>query len=380
MLHADDLGSLQIGSPVYFREIKVGEVVAYELDKSGQSVDIQVFVRAPHHERVRANTRFWNASGLDVSLNAGGLAINTQSLVSLMIGGIAFATPTTLTPGPLAKGNTVFRLYSSHQNAFEEAYTRVSQWLLRFTGSARGLAAGAPVEFKGIQIGKVLDVKVEFDLNEVTAYISVLIELEPERLVLIGAPADSQGKDDERIRKQIMDRLVARGLRGQLKTGSLLTGALFVDLDIFPNAPPQPIVWQDRYPELPTVPTPLEKLENALAKALEKFKQLPLEQMGSDLQQSLAALRKTAVQLEQLLAELNTTAAPALSATLKQMQETLRTAAQTLLTANQTLAPDSTLQQEAQRVLRELTAAARSIRTMADYLERHPDALLRGKR
>jgi paraquat-inducible protein B len=388
MLHADELGSLEVGAPIYFRKIKVGEVVAYELDKSGRSVDIEIFIQAPHDQRVTTNTRFWDTSGIDVSLSAGGLEVETSSMVSLLIGGIAFDNPPDYELGQPAEEGAVFKLYPKRAEAFAKSAERTSQWLLNFTGSVRGLEVGAPVDFRGIKVGKVTSFKLLVDPDKVDLRIPVLIEIEPQQIELIGnTAAFNNNTQFEERRRAFWDRLVADGLRAQLKTGSLITGALFIELDLYPNVKPQPIVWEGDYPELPTIPTPLEELKNALASALKKFEQLPLDKMSDEIQQTLAALSRTAVQLENLVLNLNQKVAPELGATLVQTQKTLGAATKTFTTAEKTLktaedaiAPSSTLQLGIQTLLKELRAAARSIRVMADYLERHPESLIQGKR
>ncbi|ETX03006.1 MAG: hypothetical protein ETSY1_01610 [Candidatus Entotheonella factor] len=387
-LRADKLGSLQINSPVYFRDIQVGEVVGYVLDDSSQSVDIQVFIRAPHHQRVHVNTHFWNASGLDISLGANGLEVDTKSVVSLMLGGVAFGNPINTDLGPLADADTVFKLYPNRKRAFERPVARKRQWLLHFTNSVRGLSVGAPVEFRGIEIGEVIDIKLQINLDEVSLHIPVLIEIESDRLEPLADMTHVEGQQtDEEPRRTFWDQLVAKGLRAQLKTGSLLTGALFVDLDFYPNKPSQRIIWTGDYPELPTIPTTLEEFRNVLVNTLQKLEQLPLEQISLNLQQSLTALSQAAVQLEQLIGQLNTNVAPALSTTLAQAHKALKNAERTFGTmektlemAEKTFSPNSPLQQEARVLLKELGAAARSIRVLADYLERHPEALIQGKR
>ncbi|NJN47969.1 MAG: MCE family protein, partial [Candidatus Competibacteraceae bacterium] len=301
MLHADELGSLEVGAPVYFRKIRVGEIVAYELDKSGQSVDVEIFIQAPHHERVTTNTRFWDTSGIDVSLSAGGLEVETSSMVSLLIGGIAFENPPGQAPGKPVEEGAVFNLYSKRAEAFAKSPERTSQWLLNFTGSVRGLEVGAPVEFRGIKLGRVTDVKLLVDPSMANLRIPVLIEIAPQQIELVGDPEAFYHSTDSEDKKHIFwNQLVAKGLRAQLKTGSLITGALYIDLDLHPKAKPQSIVWEGNYPELPTIPTPLEELSNALTNALQKFEQLPLDKMGNEVQQALAALSRTAVQVEKL--------------------------------------------------------------------------------
>ena len=165
VLQAPQLGSLDIGGPLYFRQIKVGQIVSFNLDDDGEAVTIKVFIHAPHHQRVFKNTRFWNASGLDFVVDAKGIRMNTESLLTLLIGGIAFDTPTDLEERVVAAENEAFKLYADFESIFEKTYTRKINLLLHFDGSVRGLAVGAPVEFRGIRLGKVLDVKLEFDLQ-----------------------------------------------------------------------------------------------------------------------------------------------------------------------------------------------------------------------
>jgi paraquat-inducible protein B len=411
ILLASRLGSLDIGSPVYYRQIKVGQVVGYQLDEDGQAVTVKVFIHAPHHRLVHKNTRFYNASGLDVSVDASGIKVNAESLATLMIGGIAFDTPVSLEPSGPAEEGQVFKLYENRESTFEKTYARKSNWLLHFNGSVRGLAVGAPVEFRGIRIGKVLDVNLEYEMDKNTIRIPVLIEIEPDR---IGTNSKIPWGTE---RRRIMDDLVEKGLRAQLKTGNLITGQLLVDLDMHPEAPAVRINWEGKYPELPTIPAPIDEITASLTQLLQKLGKVPIEQIGSNLnetvqganrlvnasqlRETVAALNETLKQVQQLVAQMNTTMAPELqqaatrlNATLKQTQilsekfnakvapqigSTLVQAQQTLADIGNTVGTDSALNRELKRVLAELSQAVRSIRVMADYLERHPDALIYGK-
>ncbi len=145
VLRASSLGSLNVGAPVYFRRIEVGQVVSYQLDEDGQAVTIQVFIHDPHHQLVRKNTRFWNASGLDVAIGADGIRVDTESFVSMMVGGIAFDTPANMEPGEPAEENDVFDLYKNRASISEKTYARKTRWLLHFDSGVRGLKTGAPV-------------------------------------------------------------------------------------------------------------------------------------------------------------------------------------------------------------------------------------------
>ena len=367
-LQAEKLGSLDIGSPIYYRQIKVGQVVAYELGKNGKHVDIKIFIDAPHHGDIFENTRFWNASGLDVAVDASGIRINTQSFLTMMIGGIAYDTPANLEPGAPAQEGATFKLYASREKIFEKAYVERKQWLLHFDGSVRGLAVGAPVELQGIQIGEVTDITLEFDRGKLAFRIPVLIELEPERIKFIGGERALSTAE----RKRGMDILVARGLRAQLKTGSILTGQLLIGLDFHSEAAPAKINWDGRYPELPTIPTPMEEITSGVTRIVEKFDKIPLEQIGKDLQQTMANLSKTTANLQTLVQKLDANVAPAATDTLKQAQTTL-------IKVDRLLNADSPTGHELKRALAELADAARNISILMDYLERHPDSVIFGK-
>ena len=380
LLRATTLGSLDVGSPVYYRHIQVGQIISYELEEKGQSLKIKIFVDAPHHELVKKNTRFWNASGFDLKLDAGGLELNTESLVSIMMGGIAFDTPTSLEAGGPAGADQVFRLYETRSSIFERTYTEKSHFILHFEGSIRGLTVGAPVEFRGIRIGQVADIKPEWDFETLSPNITVLIETEPERWENIG---------QERVdSKSELEKLVAKGLRAQLKTGSLLTGQLFVDIDFHPDSPEAQVKYEGQFPELPTIPAPLELITARVSSLLSKVETVPIDKIGKDLEatlenvktitdsaelkQAVQALNQTLQETRELVQNLNTKVAPSITATLDHAQ-------QTLVAVEGTLGKDAPLQYEMRQALNELGDAARSLRVLLEYLERHPDALIFGK-
>jgi paraquat-inducible protein B len=380
VLQAQGLGSLDVGSPVYYRQIKVGQVVAYHLREDRTALEIEVFIHAPHHEDVYKNTRFWNAGGLDVTLDADGIQVDSESFLAMMLGGIAFALPPNADPGGPAEAGDVFTLYKNRQSISDKVYKYKGRFLLYFEGSMRGLSKGAPVEFRGIKIGEVIDLWLEYNEKEMELRIPVVIEIEPERIVSVGELTMERG---ERIEK-----LVEKGLRAQLKTGNLLTGQLLVGLDFYPDAPPAYVDFGARYPEVPTVPRPLEEITMSVAQIVDKINKLPLEEIGNglrstvqgtsrlvnapELRKSIQALHETMEQTQQLAGNLNTEVASNINASLEQLQ-------QTLAAAESVVSQDSALQYELRMTLEELQAAARAIRSMADYMDRHPEALIRGK-
>ena len=368
ILKAEKLGSIDIGSPVYYRQITVGQVADYDLDDDGRNVILKIFINDPHHKLVSKNSLFWNASGMDVSLDAGGIKIDTQSLVSMIIGGIAFSTPINFNPTQAASENDVFILYSNQQQAQEDAYRIKHHWVLNFKGSVRGLSPEAPVEFRGIPVGKVLSIASQFDMDAIQGeiVIPVLIETEPERYLDI---SDMQTEADMR---QFVDSLVQKGLRAQLQTGNLLTGQLFVDMDFHEDAVPAEVDWSGKYPVLPTVQQSIEELTGIVSRLVKRIEAIPLEQMSAEIQEIVLNLNESILLVRNLLHQVRSEIQPEAMATLSQANKTLA-AMEAMISA------DSPLNQGATRTLEELAGAARSMRILVDYLERHPDALIYGK-
>jgi paraquat-inducible protein B len=364
MLRADRLGSLDVGEPVYYRQITVGEVVGYELARDAQAVNVKIFVHKPYDDLVRENTRFWNAGGVDVSLTASGLEVTTESIVSLLVGGIAFETPVNLEPGGIAADGYLFRLYANREQSYQKTYLEKRYFVLFFQESVRGLSRGAPVEFRGIKIGQVLDVSLQFVSEKMAFQIPVLIEVEPERIEIVGKKPTPGNK--------LLEKFVEGGLRAQLQTGNLITGQLFVKLDFFPGAPRRAVEYAGKYPVIPTVPTPLEAAAETLTRFLDRLDKLPLEQTVTELRQAVKALNETIAATQGLVNRLGTDLAPQATATLEQAEKTLAS-------VERVVSSDAPLSQDLQRALREFTEAARSIRVLTDYLERHPDSIIYGK-
>jgi len=366
VLRADRLGSLDTGSPIYYRQLRVGEVESFLLSGDGKSVDIKIFIHSPYDRFVLKNTRFWNAGGMDFSMDANGIKVNTESIVSIMLGGIAFDTPVNLEDSEPAKADDIFTLYGNHHDALQKTYAVKDYWIINFTGSVRGLAAGAPVEFRGIRVGQVLDINLTIDVEKLDFSIPVLIEIEPESIFKTATSPAAE------IRKKYMALLVKKGLRAQLKTGNFLTGQLFVDLNFYPDAPLQTIVWKDKYSELPSIQTPLDEIVASLTKTLDRINKFPFEEIGADARLAVQGVREAMENTKALMETLNSDIRPQALETLKQTKDTL-------ISLEKSFNGDSSLNQEARTAMEEVAAAANSIRALVDYLERNPDALIYGK-
>lgn len=366
-LHANDLGSLDVGSPIFYRRIKVGRLSAYDLDEDGKGVTLRIFIDAPYDKFVGINTRFWHASGLDIQVNSSGFKVNTQSLASVVLGGLAFQSIDDV-PGPLAKENTTFLLAQNQNQAFQEPDGPSVIAVLRFNQSIRGLTPGATVDFRGVVLGEVKSIGIEYDRARREFDMPVVIEVYPARLGRKYAKDQAQSPYTQQQRIQFM---VSRGLRAQLRTGNLLTGQLYIALDFFPKAP-KVSVQEGAIIELPTVPNGLDELQSQISSIATKLNKVPFEQIGQDLQKSLATLNKTLNSAEKLAQTLNQDVAPEVAAAMKDVRKTLDN-------ADRTLSEDAPLQQDLRQTLQELSRAAASMKVLTDYLEQHPESLIRGK-
>jgi paraquat-inducible protein B len=366
-LRASRLGSINFGSPVYYKDIPVGEVIDYSLQDDGNLM-LDLFIREPYDKRVNSATRFWNASGFNVSLSANGLELNTESLAAIVAGGIAFDTAAGLgkDAGKPPAPDQVFNLYASLEKSRQPSYHEKRRLLLYFNDSVRGLSPGAPVEIHGYEIGRVSAVDMEYDPETMQFRVPVLIDIEPQRVTTA-----SEGDF-----KTTITALVGRGLRGQLKTGNLVLGQLLVSLDFFPDAPPATVDFSGKYPVLPTVQGKYNAIMDDASALVRELRQaggaLNAFLASDNLRDGVLDLSATIANLKRLTAELQQTTAPELA-------RVLTSATATLTAAQSMFAPNGTTRTETNRLLQELTQAARSIRLLADYLEQHPESIIRGK-
>ena len=385
VLKASDLGSLGIGSPIYYRRLQVGQVIAYDLSSDGSAMDIKIFVNSPYDKYVNPGTRFWNASGIDVSVGAGGVDVRTQSLVALLAGGVAFDTPPFAVKAEPAAVNAIFTLYSDQPTAMKQPESISARYVLHFNESLRGLSVGAPVTFLGLPGGEVTAVGLEVDPATMNLRGRVEIVTYPERL--IERLSQKQAATGETIERNMRERhafvqamVEKRGLRAQLRSGNLLTGQLYVAFDLFPSAPRAKVDWSRDPTEMPVVPSTVSDIEAKLTNIVAKLDKLPLEAIGDDLRKALASLDQTLKDAGKAVNRIDTDVTPGLKTTLDDLQGTIGVVDRVLKNTDATLVgKDAPAQQELRDALQEITRAARSLRVLTDYLERHPESLIRGK-
>ena len=372
VLRGGTLGSIEVGSPVYFRHVPVGRVTEFRLDADGHGVTVGVFIESPYDHFVVRDSRFWHASGMDVSLGADGLRFNTESVAAIVVGGIAFETPESSQATPAAAAGTQFHLAGNRVAAMKSPNETPDSYVLYFKNSLRGLAIGAPVDFNGVEVGEVRSISIEYDPTNVRFRFPVEIAIYPQR-VRARYRQDSPRPDTERTGTyRFVERLIEHGFRAQLRTGSLLTSQQYVALDFFPEAPrshSDPTVVPMM---LPTMPGGMDELQGSLADILRKIDAMPLQRLGLDADAALITLRKTLETTDRLADRLEREVTPEARATLIE-------ARRALASVDKNLASDAPLEQDLHQSLKQLTRAAEALRSLADYLEQHPEALLRGK-
>ena len=378
VLHTADVGSLSVGSPLFYRHLQVGEVVSSDLDKDGETVVLRVFIRSPYDTFVRDSTLFWHASGIDFKLDANGMTVNTESLLSIVMGGIAFQTPDDFDEAPQAEQGRSFTLFSNKDEALKRPDSIVENYLLVFKESVRGLSVGAPVDLRGITVGEVTKIKAELDPESKNVTMVVQIRFYPERL----KPRSQASSEQKSIADshKLLDAMVKKGFRAQLKSGSLLTGQLYVALDFFPEAAPARINWNRNPALLPTIGGNMAQFQTSLMKIVQKLEKMPLEELASDARKTVQSLDATLKSADKLLKNIDTTVVPETRLMMEDVRKTLDGANKALAEVKQTMAADAPLQVDLRDTLRELGKAAQSLRVLGEYLERNPETLIRGKK
>lgn len=374
-LSASDAGSLAAQSPIYHRRVQVGTIASLELEPDGKSVDIDVFVYAPYDRLVSDNTVFWNASGMDVTLDATGLRVNTQSLATVIAGGVAFDVRDPAAVSKPAVQNTKFVIFEDRSHAFRSPDVGGFPLALRFHQPIRGLGngVGVNIEFEGLHIGDVVAVRPGYDIPTHSFFFDVDAKVFPERLGAAYTSLSEEGAKSGKTGPQMLQELVARGLRAQLRSGNIITGSFYIALDWFPSdrsALPAPVdgVWV-----VPTVRGGTEQIQDTVASILAKVDKIPFEAIGGDVRDATRAAAT-------LMGHVDSDILPQTKALFGSAGVAMEALREGLTSLRDNLAaPDSAIQQSTRTTLEQLERAAFSLRGLAEYLQRHPESLLRGR-
>ena len=400
-LTEDELGAIGPGTPINYRGVAVGQVEGYALDAVGQHVNVYAFVRAPYDALVHDDTRFWDASAIDVSAGPQGIRVRLNSVQQLVTGAIGFDTPqpgdvlpntqavasataaqappgpaatkSALTPTPEAAADKVFALYESQAIALRNHSGPRLTYSLRFDESAAGLQVGTAVTLRGVEIGAVTQAQLAYDAKTGTLFESAKMSIDPGVVQVVGAPHGDPAEQSTAVREGLA-RLVTRGLRAQLITASFLTGQKVIGMDIVHDAPPAKLQPDVDNPEFPTTrATDVDAIMQSLQNPLHH---IDAATAGPALGNAVKNLDATLGHLEQITRDVQPQIKP-LIASLEATADAAQVAAQS---ASGTLGPDGALATQLPGLLQQGSDAARSLRELADFLQRHPEALLNGRR
>lgn len=376
-LRAADAGSLVIQSPVYLRRQPVGVITSLDLTADGKSIEMEVFIDAPQDKNVTTNTVWWNASGLDVTLDATGLRVNTQSMTTVIAGGIAFASRDDSKPSLPAPENTTFAMFEDRRHAFEEPDTVSFPLAMRFHQPIRGLGngVGVNIELEGLHIGDVTNVNAGYDTATRAFFFDVYAKVFPERLGSAYTSLADEGARTGKTGLQMLQDMVTRGLRAQLRSGNFITGSFFIALDWFPNdratasLPTAPAgTWI-----IPTVRGGTEQIQDQVQALIAKIDRIPFEEIG-------LGVRDASRAASTLMGRLDRDVVPKAQAMLAGADMAMAALTDSLKSLRDNVAaPDSAIQQSTRAAIEQVERAAFSLRGLADYLKNHPESLVRGR-
>ena len=374
-LHASDLGSLVSGSEIAYRGVPVGEVEGYALDRRHHQIEIYAFIRSPYENLVHPESRFWNSGGVDVSVGVTGLHFRASSWQQLVSGGISFDTPDGVLAHPPSDAGSVFRLYDNSDDAQQDPRGPTLVYRINFTGAAAGaVGPGTSVQMLGATVGQVTDAHLQYDDGAERMLTSVTLQIDPSRIEIVHQRAGVGGDDVVSGFRDRLARLVAHGLRAHVTTANLLTGIKVVALDLVPDAPPAHIEQVDGYAQLPGGGS--TEIADILASVMSVLHHLDALTTGPALGHAIGELDRTLSNLDRIAAELQ----PQIKPLIDSLHATSDAAQQTLQEAQHMLGSGAAGKSDLPRLIRELTEAARSIRDLTDYLDQHPEALIRGRR
>jgi len=387
-LKSTRLGSLGPGAPVFYRDVSVGEVLSYDLGDGLGPVTIDIFVREPFDRFVHENSHFWNASGLSVSFGSQGLHVEMESLQALLSGGIAFETPQhALTP--VSASDREFKLYDNKADADSAGFQKNLPLVSYFESSVSGLDRGAAVQVFGIQIGTVTDVHLLIDPVTGKPRARVAFELQPERVF-------SQNEINGDAGAQAITSLIGQGMRAVLESSSFITGQKAISLEFVPDAPAGQVTMEGGAIVLPSQGGGLDNITSSLSDIATKLDHIPFEDIGKNLNGALKSLNETVSgpDVRNALHKLSETltdvqhlvrnADHGLTPVLQKLPKISQDLQEAVAKANAALGEggyggNSDFQRNVNRVLDQVNDAARSIRLLTDFLDRHPEALIRGR-
>jgi paraquat-inducible protein B len=386
LLKSKRIGAVSVGSPIFFRDLNVGEVLGWDIADMAEYVTIHAFIRAPYDSYVHDQTRFWNASGVSVKLGGTGVEVQMESLKALLLGGVGFETPVGEIHTAETSENHVFPLFADRATADAASYTRDIPAIAYFAGSVSGLARGSEVTMHGLKVGQVTDVRLTYDAAKDAVLAPVRFEVEPERIIGVGKRVFQTDAEGVAV-------LLKRGLRASLQSASLITGQQNVALEFDPDAPPAEVSMDGPDYVIPsTEGGGFAGLTASATELLNKVNTMPFDQIGKNLdgilksandvaqgpqmKKALTDLAGMIASAQTMIRNLDTKQLPEL---VSGLQKTLTSANKLVLSLDSGYGDNTKFNRDLDRLLAQANDALRSIRSLSDLLARHPEALIKGR-
>ncbi len=392
ILEGEGAGSIAIGSPVQFNGIRVGRILGAEYDPKRGVTSVHAFVvqRFAHH--VRQSTRWWRGGGLDISLTGGGVSMGAGGLTSLLNSPISFYTPEVLA-GPEVAERTRFDLHGSQAAAIAAADGPHVVYLTYFPGPIRGLTPGTPVQMKGVQVGRVREVRLRYIPQRAVLETPVTLEVDPRKLEF-PITASTTREDVRRMMDDALAALVRKGMRATLATSLVLPGASAVSLETVAAPNTGRLVVENNPPIIPAAAgdNGLNNAMTAITDVANTIRSLPLREIASNIRSTTSrldalvgdpALKESLQRLNSSMAEIEKVAATA-GRNVGPLTESMRNAAAAAEAAakraEQLMGTSQKQNYDVAELIRELTRAAEAVRALASYLTENPDSLIKGRR
>ena len=392
ILEDRELGSVAVGSPVQYQGMRVGRVLGTEYDEKRGITAVHVFVVQRFANNVRQSTRFFRAGGLSLSLGGGGVSMGDASISSLLSAPIGFYTPEVMAGAPVAAG-TRFELHDSRAAAVASADGPHLTYLTYFPGPIRGLTPGTPVQMRGVQIGRVRDVRLRYVPQTGALETPVVLEIDPRELEF--SVTDSTTRADLRqAMNTALQGLVNRGMRATLATSLVLPGASAVSLDIVAKPGTGRLVLTNDPPIIPAASGDrgLESAMASVTEVAETIRSLPLREIAGHMRSTMQrldslvndpVLDQSLQRLDRSLAEIekvSITAGKNIDPLVASLRNTATSAEAAAKRAQELMGSSQKQGYDVAELIRELTRAAEAVRALSSYLTENPDALLKGRR
>ena len=371
-LNSNDQFAYKKGDPIIYKGLTVGQFEDIYFNFEERVVYYNAFIKAPYHQLITSNTKFWDVSGLQLDLNADGISVKTGNFETMLTNGVTFGIPKGMDIGEQIGERSYYDIYQSYEAADDERYRRSIEFVVLVSDSIRGLSVGAPVEYRGVQIGKVRSTNLILSspqerLIREDFKIPVLISLQPGR---VGLP---DNEDGERLMTEQNIYWIEQGLKAVLRTGNILTGSLYVDLQ---HNKEQPISEIAKYNNYPIIPTSSDDFAQITAKAeqfIDNLNNIPLNNLTDNANQLMLEITQTAKELQQV--------SQSLDGILSQVEQQkisseLRKTLQGINTLTKGLSSGSRGYEDLRTTLKTLTATMNELKPLLNQLKHKPNSLI----